>query len=90
LRIEGSPTQKIHREKYGAEYDYYNFAAIFNREIQKWDPDVWAKVIKRGRSKICCSDEQAPRRIHAVAERERRIPHFPRITSMLREIWWEN
>jgi len=36
MRIEGSPTQKYHREKYGAEYDYYNFAAIFNREIQKW------------------------------------------------------
>ena len=46
MRIEGSPTQKYHREKYGADYDYYNFAAIFNREIQKWDPDAWATVIK--------------------------------------------
>jgi alpha-L-fucosidase len=51
MRIEGSPTQKYHREKYGADYDYYNFAAIFNREIQKWDPDAWAKVIKEAGAK---------------------------------------
>jgi len=51
MRIEGSPTQKYHREKYGADYDYYNFAAIFDREIQKWDPDAWAKVIKEAGAK---------------------------------------
>lgn len=51
MRIEGSPTQKYHREKYGADYDYYNFAATFNREIQKWDPDAWAKVIKEAGAK---------------------------------------
>ena len=26
MRIDGSPTQKYHREHYGANYDYYNFA----------------------------------------------------------------
>src|SRR5271157_4162734 len=46
MRIEGSPTRKYHGEKYGADFDYYNFASDFNREIQKWDPDAWAKVIK--------------------------------------------
>ncbi|MFI5096936.1 MAG: alpha-L-fucosidase [Candidatus Acidiferrales bacterium] len=51
MRIEGSPTQKYHREKYGADYDYYNFADIFDREIQKWDPDAWAKVIKEAGAK---------------------------------------
>ena len=44
LRIEGSPTQAYHREHYGANYDYYNFAPIFDREIKKWNPDAWAKV----------------------------------------------
>ena len=29
MRVEGSPTQKYHREHYGADYDYYNFAADF-------------------------------------------------------------
>jgi alpha-L-fucosidase len=51
MRIEGSPTQKYHREKYGADYDYYNFAAVFDREIQKWDPEAWAKVIKEAGAK---------------------------------------
>src|ERR1700692_3674835 len=26
MRLEGSPTQAYHREHYGANYDYYNFA----------------------------------------------------------------
>jgi alpha-L-fucosidase len=46
MRLEDSPTRAYHREHYGANYDYYNFAAIFNREIQKWDPDAWAKVFR--------------------------------------------
>jgi alpha-L-fucosidase len=44
MRIDGSPTQAYHREHYGANYDYYNFAPIFDREVQKWSPDIWAKV----------------------------------------------
>jgi alpha-L-fucosidase len=44
MRIDGSPTQAYHREHYGANYDYYNFAPIFDREVQKWNPDTWAKV----------------------------------------------
>lgn len=44
MHIEGSPTQKYHREKYGADYDYYNFAPIFNSEIKKWNPDTWAEI----------------------------------------------
>jgi alpha-L-fucosidase len=46
MRLEGSPTQAYHREHYGANYDYYNFAPIFDREIQKWDPKAWAKVFR--------------------------------------------
>jgi alpha-L-fucosidase len=44
MRIDGSPTQAYHREHYGADYDYYNFAPIFNRESRKWKPEEWAKV----------------------------------------------
>jgi alpha-L-fucosidase len=44
MRLEGSPTQTYHREHYGANYDYYNFAPTFNKEIQKWDPETWAKI----------------------------------------------
>jgi alpha-L-fucosidase len=44
MRLDGSPTEAYHREHYGASYDYYNFAPIFDREIQKWNPDTWAKL----------------------------------------------
>ena len=51
MRIDGSPTQKYHREHYGADYNYYNFASDFNREIQKWNPDAWVEVIKAAGAK---------------------------------------
>ena len=44
LRIKGSATEAYHGEHYGANYDYYNFAPTFDKEIQKWNPDAWAKV----------------------------------------------
>jgi alpha-L-fucosidase len=44
MRLDGSPTQQYHKEHYGANYDYYNFAAEFDKDIQKWNPDTWAKV----------------------------------------------
>jgi len=46
MRLEGSPTQQYHRQHYGADYDYYNFAAVFDKDIQKWNPDTWAKVFR--------------------------------------------
>jgi len=51
LRIEGSPTQKYHAEHYGKDFDYYNFAPIFDKEIQKWKPEEWAKVFKMAGAK---------------------------------------
>ncbi|HKM91774.1 MAG TPA: alpha-L-fucosidase [Candidatus Acidoferrales bacterium] len=51
LRLEGSPTQAYHKEHYGAGYDYYNFAETFDREIQKWKPDVWARVFREAGAK---------------------------------------
>ena len=41
LRLEGSPTQKYHKQNYGPNYDYYNFADTFNKEIQRWNPEAW-------------------------------------------------
>src|SRR5438445_3110308 len=35
MRLGGSPTQAYHREHYGANYDYYNFAQAFNDQIKK-------------------------------------------------------
>ena len=47
LRIDGSPVQKYHRETYGANFSYDDFAPIFNRESQKWDPAAWADLCSR-------------------------------------------
>lgn len=46
MRIDGSPTQAYHREHYGANFNYYNFAPIFNRESRKWEPDEWARIFR--------------------------------------------
>jgi len=46
LRLEGSPTQAYHKEHYGANYNYYNFAETFDKETQKWKPEEWAQVFK--------------------------------------------
>jgi len=46
LRLDGSPTQKYHKQNYGPNYDYYNFADTFNKEIQRWNPEAWAKVFE--------------------------------------------
>ena len=44
MRIDGSPTQAYHREHYGADYNYYNFAAVFDQESAKWKPEQWATI----------------------------------------------
>ena len=49
LMIEGSPTQKYHKENYGDDYSYDRFADIFNEEIKKWDPEEMVDLfIKAG------------------------------------------
>lgn len=44
MRIPGSPTEAYHREHFGANFSYYDFAPIFNRESKKWSPDQWATI----------------------------------------------
>ena len=46
LRIKDSPTYKHHLETYGENYGYYSFAAEFQRDVAKWNPDDWARLFK--------------------------------------------
>ena len=46
LRIPGSPTQAYHRQHYGADFGYYDFAPVFNRESKKWNPDEMATIFR--------------------------------------------
>lgn len=46
MRIPGSPTWIYHREHYGTNFSYYDFAPIFNGESKKWSPDEWATIFR--------------------------------------------
>jgi len=46
MRNPGSPTEKYHAEHYGADYDYYNFAKNFDKEIKKWNPETMAAIFR--------------------------------------------
>ncbi len=51
MRIDGSPTQAYHREHYGAHYNYYNFAPVFDQQIKQWKPDQWATIFREAGAK---------------------------------------
>lgn len=51
MRVPGSPTEAYHREHFGADFDYYSFAATFNRESKKWNPDGWATTFREAGAK---------------------------------------
>lgn len=51
LRIEGSPTQNYHLETHGNDFDYDDFAPIFNEEIKKWNPTEMADLFKKAGAK---------------------------------------
>jgi alpha-L-fucosidase len=46
LRIPNSPTAQFHRNAYGATFNYYDFAHVFNADTRFWKPAVWADLFK--------------------------------------------
>lgn len=44
LALEGSPVQTHHRETYGDDYSYDEFAPQFKDAIRGWDPGIWADL----------------------------------------------
>ncbi len=51
LRIEGSTTQKYHKETYGENFSYDDFIPIFNEAIMKWNPEEMAETFKKAGAK---------------------------------------
>lgn len=51
LRISGSPTQEYHYKEYGEDFSYDEFAPIFNKELEKWNPQDWAELFKNAGAK---------------------------------------
>ncbi len=44
LKIKDSPTSHYHKQKYGQQFDYYDFIPIFNQENKQWKPDEWVNL----------------------------------------------
>jgi len=42
LRIDGSPTQKHHYATYGKDFAYLDFIPMFNKAVERWNPDKMA------------------------------------------------
>ncbi|HJZ97833.1 MAG TPA: alpha-L-fucosidase [Candidatus Solibacter sp.] len=46
LRLNDSPTYKHHIETYGANFDYYDFVSMFDKDVRNWKPVVWARLFR--------------------------------------------
>jgi len=46
-RIPGSPTEAWNREHYGADHNYYDFAAEFNKQAAHWDAGKMAAIVQQ-------------------------------------------
>jgi alpha-L-fucosidase len=46
-QIEGSTAQQHHQKTYGKAFDYKDFAPMFNKAAEKWNPDAWADLFKK-------------------------------------------
>ena len=51
LRISGSPTHEYHKKEYGENFSYDDFKPIFNKELEKWNPQEWAELFKNAGAK---------------------------------------
>lgn len=47
LLIKGSPTELFHRNAYGADFNYYDFAKTFRAASKGWNPDNWASLFSQ-------------------------------------------
>lgn len=46
MRIAGSPTAEHHKEVWGEDFKYEDFAPLFKEAIQEWNPEEWADLFK--------------------------------------------
>ena len=60
MRIDGSPTQAYHREHYGANFNYYDFAPVFNHEIKSGSRTSGRRIFEDSGARYVVPDHQAP------------------------------
>ena len=44
--IEGSGTWQHHRDTWGADFPYQNFAPLFEAQLEQWRPKSWARIFQ--------------------------------------------
>ena len=47
MNITDSPTQKYHFKTFGKDFTYEEFAPLFNKAAQNWNPVEWADLFKK-------------------------------------------
>jgi alpha-L-fucosidase len=47
LRVGDTPTRRYHQATYGTNFAYEDFAPLFNRAVEAWNPDEWATLFSR-------------------------------------------
>lgn len=48
MQIEGSPTYEYHKKYYGVNFKYDDFIPLFEKALQKWNPDNWSELLAAG------------------------------------------
>lgn len=51
MKFQDSPTWAHHQKTYGAGFSYYDFIPVFNRAVQQWNPESWARLFKQSGAK---------------------------------------
>ena len=46
IRLTDSPSYRHHAATYGANFDYYRFASLFEQENRAWRPGNWASLFR--------------------------------------------
>ncbi len=67
MRIKGSPTARHHAQVYGDDYPYDNFVKTFDDATAGANLDALAGLCAGGRSPLRRPDDEASRRVRAVA-----------------------
>ncbi len=54
LRMRDTETYRYHIKEYGPDFKYQDFVPIFNKEIEKWNPEEMADIFKEAGARYVC------------------------------------
>lgn len=83
LQDKHSKTYKNHAEKYGKDFDYYDFIHEFNEESKKWNPDQWSEIIQAGEAEyaVLTAKHHDGVSLFPSIQKHNSIPQYQQATS---------